>query len=322
MKRREFMTLLGGASVAWPLAARAQPAMPLIGVLRVNPKDVNEVFAEPFRRYMKALGWQEGRNVRFQFVWADGHIDRMPALAEELVAQKVDLIVTFGNAAVSALERATTTIPVVALTDDMIATGLASSLRRMRAGNMTGVSILSRELDVKRLELLHEFAPRARCIGVLIDPSVSPPLPELASAAHKLGVDLVPVELQSGAGIGSALDEMIAAKIEALNVLASPLLYAVYHVVITRMREARVPLIYQWPEAAADGAFLTYGPRQLLAFRLVTALVDKILRGASPSDLPIEQPDRFELVVNLKTAQELELIISAPMLLRADEVIE
>jgi putative tryptophan/tyrosine transport system substrate-binding protein len=130
--------------------------MPMIGVLRVNPRDVNETFAEPMRRYMKALGWEDGRNIKFLFVWADGHNERMPELAKELVAKNVDLIVTFDNPAVKAVEGATTTIPVVALADDMIASGLANDLRRMRAPNMTGVSILATELDVKRLELLHE----------------------------------------------------------------------------------------------------------------------------------------------------------------------
>ena len=322
MRRREFVTFVGAAAV-WPLAARAQqPAMPVIGVLRVNPKGVNETFAEPFRRYMKALGWEEGRNIRFQFVWAGGQIDRMPALAEELVAQKVDLIVTFGDAAIRSMEQATTTIPVVALTDDMIATGLASSLRRMRASNMTGVSILARELDVKRLELLHEFVPRARRIGVLIDPSVLPTLTELESAAHTFGLDLFPLQVRSSDEIGGALDGMVAAKVEAVNVLASALLNSVRRVIIARMRDARLPAIYQWPEIAAEGGFLAYGPSLLLTYRQVAALVDKVLRGASPSDLPVEQPDRFELIINLKTAQELELTISAPLLLRADEVIE
>lgn len=323
MKRREFIKALAGSGLAWPLAARAQrPAMPVVGVLRVNPKDTNETFAEPFQRYMKALGWEEGRNVRLQFVWAGGQIDRMPALAAELVAQKVDLIVTSGFPAIAALERATTTIPIVALADDMIATGLASNLRRMRAGNMTGVSILSRELDVKRLEILHEFVPKARRIGVLADRSESPSFPELESAAHKLGVELFPLQLGSGAEIDRALDQMLEAKVEALNVLASPMLYSVHHIIIARMRKARLPVIFQWPEAAAEGSFLAYGPRLLLAYRRVSVLVDKILRGASPADLPIEQPDRFELIINLKVAQELELTIPSPLLLRADEVIE
>src|SRR5262245_5712701 len=321
--RRELLVALGGAAAAWPITARAQqPAMPVLGVLRINPKDMNEIFAEPFRRYMRALGWDEERNIRFQFVWAGGRNDRIPALAEELVAQRVDLIIAFGNPAINALEHATTIIPVVAMADDMIATGLASNLRRMRASNMTGVSILATELDVKRLELLHDFVPQAQRIGVLVDPSVSPKLSELETAARLLGVELTVSQLRGRDEIGRALDGLVGAKVEAMNVLASPLLYSSRDVIIPRMRQERLPAIYQWPEAAAEGGFLAYGPRLLLAYRHVASLVDKILRGARPADLPIEQPARFELVINLKAAQELGLSLSAPLLLRADEVIE
>ena len=150
MKRRDFISLLGGAA-AWPLAARAQQGrLPLIGVLRSNPKNVNEVFAEPFRRYMKAAGWEDGRNIRFLFVWAEGHSERAPALAGELVAQNVDLIITFGDPAIRAAQRATSAIPIVGMADDMVGSGLAASMPRP-GGNTTGVSILASELDVKRL---------------------------------------------------------------------------------------------------------------------------------------------------------------------------
>jgi ABC-type uncharacterized transport system substrate-binding protein len=168
MKRREFITLLGGAA-AWPLAARAQQGrLPVVGVLRANRKDVLETFAEPFRRYMKAIGWEEGRNVRFLFVWTEGLSERAPALAGELVAQNVDLIVTFGDPATRAAQQATSAIPIVAMTDDMVGSGLAASLARP-GGNTTGVSILASELDVKRLEVLHEFVPQARRVAVLAD---------------------------------------------------------------------------------------------------------------------------------------------------------
>ena len=169
MKRREFIALLGGAT-AWPLAVRAQQGrLPLVGVLRPNPKDIAETFAEPFRRYMKAIGWEEGRNIRFLFVWAEGRSDRAPALAGELVAQNVDLIIAFGDPAIRAAQRATQAIPIVGMTDDMIGSGLAASMARP-GGNTTGVSILASELDVKRLEILHEFVPQARRIAVLADP--------------------------------------------------------------------------------------------------------------------------------------------------------
>ena len=316
MKRRDFITLLGGAA-AWPLAARAQQGrLPVVGVLRPVPKDVDQ-FAEPFRRYMRAIGWEDGRNVRFLFVWAEGRNERAPALAEQLIAQNVDVIVAFADPAIRAVQRATQTIPIVG----MVGSGLAASMARP-GGNTTGVSILSPELDVKRLEILHEFAPQARRIAVLADPSINPNQAQLASAARELGVQLVVFEVQNPADIGGPLDAIAAARVEAVIVLASPQLNAARHVIIDRTRIARLPTIYQFPETAAEGGLLSYGPRVLLVYRHVVTLVDKILRGAKPADLPIEQPTKFELAVNLKTAIAIGITIPPTLLLRADEVIE
>jgi ABC-type uncharacterized transport system substrate-binding protein len=319
-KRRDLIKLLGGAA-AWPLAVRAQPQVPVVGVLRPNPKDVLEVFAEPFRRYMRAIGWEEGRNVRFHFVWAEGRSERAPALASELVAQNVDVIITFGDPGIRACQRATQTIPIVGMTDDMVGSGLADSLARP-ANNTTGVSILASELDVKRLEILHEFVPQARRMAALVDPTTISTRAQLASAAAKLSVELVLVEAGNPDQLGRALDSITAANVAAVNVLASPFLQVSRHEIIRRMHDYRLPAIYQWPESAEDGGFLAYGPRQLLCYRLVVSLVDKILRGAKPPDLPIEQPSKFELVVNLKTASAIGMTISSALLLRADEVIE
>ena len=321
IERREFISLLGGAAAAWPLAARAQQGrLPVVGVLRPTPKDVDQ-FVEPFRRYMRAIGWEDGRNVRFLFVWAEGRNERAPALAEQLIAQNVDVIVTFADPAIRAVQRATQTIPIVGMADDMVGSGLAASMARP-GGNTTGVSILSPELDVKRLEILHEFAPQAQRIAVLADPSTNPNQAQLASAARELGVQLVVFEVQNPADIGGPLDAIAAARVEAVIVLASPQLNAARHVIIDRTRIARLPTIYQFPETAAEGGLLSYGPRVLLCFRHVVTLVDKILRGAKPADLPIEQPTKFELAVNLKTAIAIGITIPPTLLLRADEVIE
>jgi putative tryptophan/tyrosine transport system substrate-binding protein len=321
MRRRTFITLLGGAA-AWPLAARAQqPHVPVVGVLRPNRQDVLETFAEPFRRYMKAIGWEEGRNIRFLFAWMGGRNERATELAGELVAQKVDLIITFGDPAIRATQRATQAIPIVGMTDDMIGSGLAASLARP-GGNTTGVSILASELDVKRLEILHEFVPQARRIAVLVDTTTISTRAQLASAARNLGVELVPFEAQSPDEISRMLDAIATAKVAAVNVLASPLLNLARLQIIERMRVYRLPAIYQWPESGEDGALLAYGPRQVLCYRHVVSLVDKVLRGAKPADLPIEQPSKFELMVNLKTASALDMTISPALLLRADEVIE
>jgi putative ABC transport system substrate-binding protein len=198
VKRRDFITLLGGAAAAsWSrVAAAQQDRLPLVGVLRPNPKNINETFAEPFARYMKTVGWEEGRNIRFLFVWAEGRSDRAPELARELVAQQVDLIIPFGDPAIRAVQRATQTIPIVGMTDDMVGSGLAASLARP-GGNTTGVSILASELDVKRLEILHEYVPQARRIAALADPSTVSTRTRLASAARDLGVELVWFEAQS-----------------------------------------------------------------------------------------------------------------------------
>jgi putative tryptophan/tyrosine transport system substrate-binding protein len=317
MQRRDFITLLGGAA-AWPLAARAQDRLPVVGVLRPNPKGITETFAEPFGRYMKAVGWEEGRNIRFLFVWAEGRSDRAPALVREPLAQQVDLIIPFGDPAIRAAQRATQTIPIVGMTDDMVGSGLAASLARP-GGNTTGVSILASELDAKRLEILHEYVPQARRIALLADPTTVSTRTQLASAARDLGVEVVWFEAQNPDEISRVL---AAAKVEAVNVLASPILNGARRLTIDHMRDAHLPAIYQWPETAEDGGLLAYGPRNLLCYRHVVSLVDKVLRGAKPADLPIEQPSKFELVVNLKTANALGMPISPTLLLRADNVIE
>ncbi len=317
MKRREFITLLGGAT-AWPLAARAQQGrLPVVGVLRPSAKDA-EPFVEPFRRYMQAIGWEEGRNIRFLFAWMEGRNERALLLAD---AQNVDLIITFGDPAIRAAQRATQAIPIVGMTDDMVGSGLVANLARP-GGNTTGVSILAPELNVKRLEILHEFVPQARRIAVLADSSTISTIAELTSGARDLGVELIVFEAQSPAEIGRSLDAIEAAKVEAVNVLASPQLYGARYLIIERMRNARLPAIYQFPEAAEEGGLLSYGPRLLLCYRHVISLVDKVLRGAKPAELPIEQPSKFELIVNLKTASVIGLTITPTLLLRADGVIE
>src|SRR5262249_52917040 len=203
---------------------------------------------------MKAIGWEEGRNIRFLLAWTEGLSERAPVLAGELVAQNVDLIITFGDPAIRAVQRATQVIPIVAMTDDMVGSGLVASLARP-GGNTTGVSILASELDVKRLEILHEFVPQARRIAVLIDTTT------VATPARDLGVELVPFEAQSPDEVSRMLDDIAAAKVDAVNVLASPLLNLARLQIIDRMRVYRLPAIYQWPESAEDGALLAYGPR-------------------------------------------------------------
>ena len=322
MRRREFISLLGGAAAAWPVTARAQQARnPVVGVLRFNPENAAETFVAPFRQAMRELGWDEGRNIQYRVVWAGGRNDLVPTLAAQLVSQKVDALVGFGNPVIEALQRASATIPIVGLSDDLVHGGLAASMARP-GGNTTGVSILGAELDAKRLELLHEFVPGAHRIGVLIDPTTTPNRAHVETAAKTLGIDAVFFDATSVDEISRAFDGMTAAKVNAVNVTASPIFNAARAVIIERANRARLPAILQWPEEASEGAFLAYGPRQIYCYRLMVGLLDKILHGARPADLPIEQPTKFELALNLNAAKALGLDISAPFQLRADEVIE
>jgi putative tryptophan/tyrosine transport system substrate-binding protein len=207
------------------------------------------------------------------------------------------------------------------MTDDMVGSGLVASLARP-GGNTTGVSILASELDVKRLEVLHEFVPQARRIAILADTTTISTRAQLASAARDLHVEPVWFEAGSPEELSRALDALTAAKVDAVNVLASPLLNFWRLQIIDWMRDARLAAVYQWPESVEDGGLLAYGPRNLLCYRHVVSLVDKVLRGAKPADLPIEQPTKFELAVNLKTAGAIGMTIPPTLLLRADEVIE
>jgi len=319
MKRREFITVLGAAA-AWPIAAWPQERLPVVGVLRINPRDF-DTFAEPFRRDMRELGWEEGRNIRFEFVWAGGRNEDIPALARELVAKQVDLIVTFGNLAVSAVQSARATIPLIGMSDDMVREGLAASMARP-GGHTTGVSMMGADLDLKRLELLHEFVPSARRIAALIDLSTSDNQKRIEATAGRLNLELVSFPIRNADDARRALDGIAAADVGAVNVLASPMLNGMRRTIIVRLIGARLPSIFEWPESAEDGGLIGYGAPILSLYRRVAVLVDKVLRGSHPADLPIEQPTKFELAVNLQTAKAIGLAIPPSLLLRADRVIE
>jgi putative ABC transport system substrate-binding protein len=326
LRRREFITPLGGAAaaaaVSSPLAARAQePGRTYrIGGLNNLPRTVPHVVGlfDELRR----AGFVEGQNLVIAGRWWASRTEQFPEMAAELVKAKVDVIVCAGDAAIRAAQQATTTIPIIAVTDDMVGSGLVHSLARPD-GNTTGVSILASELDVKRLEILHEFVRQARRIAVLADPTTISTSAQLASAARDLGVELVTFEAQSPDEIGRALDAFAGAKVEALNVLASPLLFANRRIIIERAAALRLPAMYQWPEIAEEGGLFAYGPRIVQMYRQILARqLVKLLRGAKPADLPVEQPTVFELVINLKTAQAIGLSVSPTFLNRADQVIE
>jgi len=314
--------LVAGAATFLPGRAAAQQApVPVLGIVRFGTKRRRVNVVASLTQFMHELGWEEGRHFRLVVLYAEEQPDRIPALVGELVSRRVDVMVQFGDIAIRAAQQATRAIPIVGMADDIVGSRLAASIARPGA-NTTGVSILASELDVKRLELLHEVVPKARRIGMLVDPTTVSTRPQLEKAALTLGIEAVTFEAQTRNEIARALDAMPAARIGAVNVLASPILDAARLLLIERLNRARLPAIYQWPETAGDGGVLAYGPRQSLAYRHVAGLVNKILRGAQPADLPIEQPTKFELVINLKTAKALGLAIPPSRLQRADQVIE
>ncbi len=320
MRRRDFT--LGALSAALaPAFAHAQTsAIPTVGVLRVSADD--PVFELQFRQEMKTLGWVDGRNIHFDFRWADGGVDRMPQLAEELIAGRPKLLLAFGPVAIRTLQTATRDIPIVGMSDDMVASRLAGTMSRP-GGNTTGVSIFATELDAKRLELLCELVGKARRVGVLVDPRLADGRgAELEAAATSLGVELIRVAADNVDAVKPALDDLVAARVDAVNILASPIFNAARAMTIARLHAARLPAIHQWPETAREGGLLAYGPTLQGIYRQMIVFTDKILRGAQPASLPIEHPTKLDLVINLREAREIGVDVPATLLARADEVIE
>jgi putative tryptophan/tyrosine transport system substrate-binding protein len=322
MQRREFITLLGSAAAVWPLVARAQqPALPVFGILLVFSRESGRTFTEPLRTYMQALGYAEGRNIVFDVRYADGQADRLPALAAALVSQQPSVIATFGDATGLAVKAATTTIPVVSMSEDLVRAKLVTDMRQPD-GNITGISVMGTELDAKRLEILAELLP-ARSVLLLADPTTHrESRPALDATAASLGLTLREALVGTPEQIEQALREAKDQGASGVNVLSSALLFALREHIIGLAAKLGLPAMYQWPETAEEGGLIAYGPSLRGAFRQVTTLVDKVLKGAKPSDIPVEQPTRFSLVINLKTASALGLTVPPLTLLRADRAIE
>ena len=320
MRRRDF--LAGTGAVLSPAVARAQQGPPLIGVMRVNAKSA-EQFEDGFRRDMARLGWEESRGYRTQYLWADGDTARLPVMAAELVKAGAKVLVAFGNPGVAAAQAATRDIPIVAMSDDLVAVGLVSSMARP-GGNTTGLSIMGHELDVKRLEVLHEIAPQARRIGVVMDDNqaLKGELARLEQAAAKLGLQPTIVHAVRREQIAPAMADLATAGVEAVQFLASPFLNGTRSTFIEQILAMKVPAMYEWPETVEEGGLVSYGPRISLCYRHVAVLVSKVLRGAKPADLPIEQPATFALAVNTGAAHAIGLNLPEAMLLRADVVVD
>ena len=326
MRRREFMSLLGGAamSVAEAVAAQAQePGRTYrIGSLHQAPQEAPQhvaVFGE-----LQRLGFQEGRNLA---VFKRGYgqpIERFVELAQEQVNLPVDVISCGGEAAGRAAQRATATIPIIVVADDMIRAGLVRSLPQP-GGNTTGVSILAAELDGKRQEILMEAVPSVHHMAALADPesTTAQQLHALREAARARGVELSIYQVTARDAIGAAIDAAKTSGAMALNVLASALFFNNRQIILQRVAEFRLPAIYQWPEVAEQDGLLGYGPRIVQIYRdVVTRQLVKILQGTRPADIPVEQPTHFELVVNLRAARAIGQEIPAGLMLRANKVIE
>ena len=320
MRRRDFLAATAAALL--PAAVAAQPQPPLIGVLRVGGRD-DDQFEPAFRRDLARLGWEDNKTYRLQILFADGDSSRLPALAAELVKAGSKVLVAFGHVSVATAQSATREIPIVAMADDLVERGLVTSMARPD-GNTTGVSVLARELDVKRLEVLHEFAPQATKIGVVIDDvfAIGGSLEELQAAAPRLGLALTVVHVQTPAEIAPAIATLAAAKVEAVQFLASPFLHGTRAIFMAEMTRMRVPALYEWPETVEEGGLVAYGPRISLCYRHVAVLVNKVLHGAKPADLPVEQPTTFTLAINTRTAHAIGLQVPEQLLLRADVIVD
>jgi putative tryptophan/tyrosine transport system substrate-binding protein len=328
MRRREFITLLGGAAAAWPLAARAQqPAMPVVGLLSGrSPKD-SAANVTAFQRGLGELGYFDGQNVEIDFRWALGHYDQLPALATDLVRRKVTVIVATGGGVTStrAAKAATSSIPIIFVSGgDPIEFGLVESLNKP-GGNLTGVSFLLGALEAKRLALLHELLPKATLIGALVNPTFPASktrLGDAQAAAQALGKKLVVVHASTEGELKTAFTTLVQQRIEALDIIADPFLVGHAEQIAALAARNALPTISPLREFAVAGGLVSYGTSIMEAHRLAGVYAGRILKGAKPADLPVEQPTKFELVVNLKTAKALGLEVPPTLLALADEVIE
>jgi putative ABC transport system substrate-binding protein len=324
--RREFITLLGGTAAAWPLAARAQQPvkLPTIGFLGAATSSSYGQWVAAFVQRLRELGWIEGRTVAIEVRWAEGHTERLAEIAAEFVQLKVDVIVTHSAVPVLAAKQATSVIPMVfAVAADPLGTGLVASLAHP-GGNVTGLSLQVTDLTGKRVELLREVVPGMRRLAIMANvgaPAAVLEMGEAQAAARTLGLEAATIEIRRAEEIALAFDAL-KGRAEALYVCGDPLVFAHRIRINTLALGARLPTMYGPREHVDAGGLISYGPNFSDLYRRAADYVDKILRGAKPADIPVEQPTKFDLVINLTTAKVLGLTIPESLLLRADEVIE
>jgi putative tryptophan/tyrosine transport system substrate-binding protein len=328
MRRREFITLLCGGAAAWPLAARAQRPGKLfrIGYLGISSPTLEPHYVEAFRQRLRELGHVEGENIIIEYRWAEGQDSRLPKLASELVRLKPGVIVTTGTPGALAAIQATKTIPIVmASSADPVASGLVSSLARP-SGNVTGFTILGPELEGKRLELLLQTVPGLSRLAILWNPSnpgIVSYFETVRGAGRNLRISLDPVvEVRSAEELDNAFSTIANAGPQALAVIADRFLLAHRRQIVEFAAVNRLPSMYPYREYVDAGGLMSYAPSNVELFRGAATYVDKILKGARPGELPIQEPTKFELVLNLKTAKTLGLAVPPTVIARADDVIE
>lgn len=325
MRRRALIAKIAGA-VAWSAGAHAQQkAFPVIGYLNGGLPGPGAPFVVAFRQGLSEAGFVEGQNLTIEYRWGEGHLDRLPGLAADLVGRKVDVIASLGTQAARAAKDASKTIPIVFLLgDDPVADGLVASIARP-GGNVTGVSNLAVDLNPKRLELLKELLPQARNIALLVDPrnaNNQRVMREMQEAARAKAVQLHVVKASSDSEIDAAFDILAQQQVEALFVDTDGYFVSRRERIVALAARHAIPTIYAYRDFATAGGLISYGPSLMAAMRQVGTYSAMILKGAKTGDLPVVQPTLFELVVNLKTARALGLTIAPPLLVRADEVIE
>jgi len=323
MRRRKFIAFLGGA-VAWPFASRAQPAkLPTIGFLGADTPSGWSHWVAAFVQHLRELGWIEGRTVAIEVRWAEGRPERFTEIAAEFVRLKVDVIVTVGGAVLAA-KRATSVIPIVfAAAADPLGSGMVASLARP-GGNVTGLSIQATDLAGKRIELLREVVPGLRRLAIMVDvgyPAAVMEMGEVQTAARTLDLEVAALEIRRADDIASAF-EALTGRAGALYIPATPLVNTNRIRINTLALGARLPTMHGFRELVEAGGLMSYGPNFPDLFRHAADYVDKILRGAKPGDLPVEQPTKFELVINVKAAKALRLDEPPALLARADKVVE
>jgi putative tryptophan/tyrosine transport system substrate-binding protein len=324
VKRRDFITLLGGAAAAWPLAARAQQsAMPVIGFLGTTTPSAWSQWVAAFVQRLRDLGWIEGRTIAVEYRWAEGRDERFAEIAAEFVRLKVNVIVTSGTALLAA-KQATSVIPIVfAVANDPVGSGFVASLSRP-GGNVTGLSLQSTDLAGKRLELLREVVPGLRRLAIMAhvgNPGAVLELAGIQTAARALGLEVATLEIRRAEDIAPTF-EMLKSRVDALYVETDALMSTHRIRINTLALAARLPTMHGGRAYVEAGGLMSYGPNYTDLFRRAADLVDKVLRGQKPSDIPVEQPTNFDLIINLTTAKALGLDIPPTLLARADEVIE